>query len=357
MALRPDRMTEKERMQALFNHEKPDRIPIWPFAMGFAVRHSDHKGGSLYKDHKALNAVRQLMRKYNWMSTTLIGYSNLGSKEFGGEIKWPTSEFSQTVTTARYPVQTKDDTWNLTLPDVRTAGMIPKNIAACQFVMASPADNEPFCLPVLVGPFSAAGNICGVENLCRWLVKEPETVHRLMRMATDFLVELARHIRDACGTLVVIPWMGEATSANQIISEKHFAEFVFPYQKEFHEKLLDLGYQHIFSHICGDQNLNLPYWAQIPMGNPGMISIGHEVDIKVAASYFPNDIIVGNIEPVIIQEGSPAQVYELSRICIEKGKKCPGGFILGPGCEMPPQAPTENVWMMTQAVNDFGWYE
>jgi len=93
------------------------------------------------------------------------------------------------------------------------------------------------------------------------------------------------------------------------------------------------------------------------MGNPGMISIGHEVDIEVAAGYFPRDIIVGNVEPGIIQEGTTEQVYELSRICIEKGKKCPGGFILAPGCDMPPHAPTENVWMLTQAVNDFGWYE
>ena len=115
MALRPDRMTERERIQALLNHQKPDRVPIWPFAMGFAIRHSDHKGGSLYKDRQTLAAVRQVMRDYNWMSATMIGYSNLGSKEFGGEIKWPTSDFSQTVTTARYPVETKEDAWNLTL--------------------------------------------------------------------------------------------------------------------------------------------------------------------------------------------------------------------------------------------------
>ncbi len=344
-------------MQALLNHEKPDRVPIWPFGMGFATRHSDYKGGSLYKDPKALAAVRKLMRHYKWMSTPLIGYSNLGSKEFGGEIRWPTSEFSQTVTTSRYPVATKDDVWNLKLPDVKTAGMVPKNVAACQFIMDNPPDNEPFCLPALSGSFSAAGNISGMENLCRWVVKEPEAVHRLVRLATDFIVEIARYIRDTCGTEGIVPWTGEATSANQVISAKHFAEFVFPYQKELHEKLLDMGYRHIFCHICGDHNSNLPYWAQIPMGNPGMVSVGHEMDLETVASCFPNDIIVGNVEPGIIQEGTPEQVYELSRICIEKGKRCSGGFILAPGCEMPPLASAENVWMMTQAVNDFGWYE
>ena len=356
MALRPDILTEKERMQALFNHEKPDRIPIWPCAMNFAIRQSDCKGKSLYKDRDALDAVRKLMRRYKWMSTPLIGYSVLGVKEFGGEIKWPTSEFGQTIMTTRYPVQTIEDIWKLELPDVRTAGTVPKNVIACQFVMDSPSDNEPFCLPVLPGSFSTAGNLCGSENLCRWLVREPQAVHHLLRLTTDFIVEMARYIRDSCGIEGIVPWTAEATSANQIISARHFEEFVLPYQKEVHEKLLDMGYQHIFCHICGDHNLNLPYWAQVPMGNPGIISFGHEVDIEAAGSYFPNDIIVGNMEPVLIQEGTPEQVYQLSKICIEKGKKCPGGFILAPGCEMPPQAPAENVWMMTQAVNDFGWY-
>jgi uroporphyrinogen decarboxylase len=32
------------------------------------------------------------------------------------------------------------------------------------------------------------------------------------------------------------------------------------------------------------------------------------------------------------------------------------GFILAPGCGLPPKSPPYNVWMMTEAVNDFGWY-
>jgi len=118
-----------------------------------------------------------------------------------------------------------------------------------------------------------------------------------------------------------------------------------------------MGVKHINTHICGEQNLNLPYWAEIPMGNPGIISIGHEVDLDTASKYFPDHIIVGNVEPALIQTGKPEEVYELSRICIEKGKKHPGGFALAPGCELPPMAPPYNVWMMRKAINDFGWYE
>ena len=86
------------------------------------------------------------------------------------------------------------------------------------------------------------------------------------------------------------------------------------------------------------------------------LCFGHEVDLEVAGNYFPEDIIYGNIEPAIIQTGTPQKVYDLCGTAIQKGKKAPGGFILGPGCGLPPTAPPVNVYAMTKAVNDFGWY-
>jgi len=69
------------------------------------------------------------------------------------------------------------------------------------------------------------------------------------------------------------------------------------------------------------------------------------------------DIIFGNVEPAAFQIGPPERVYELCRVAIEKGKKTQSGFILGPGCGLPPTAPPANVYAMTKAVNDLGWYE
>jgi len=77
------------------------------------------------------------------------------------------------------------------------------------------------------------------------------------------------------------------------------------------EKVLDIGYKHIFCHICGDQTRNLPYWAQIPMGDPGIISIGHEVELETAARYFPRDIIQGNLNAIILQTKKPEEVTRL----------------------------------------------
>ena len=121
--------------------------------------------------------------------------------------------------------------------------------------------------------------------------------------------------------------------------------------------MLSMGVKHIFYHICGEQNLNLPYWAQMPMGNPGICSIGSQIEITTAIEHLGDiAIIAGNIEPNIIQTAKPQQVYELCKKAIEVGKKASWGFMLMPGCETPPTAPPYNVYMMRKAIDDFGWY-
>jgi uroporphyrinogen decarboxylase len=135
-------------------------------------------------------------------------------------------------------------------------------------------------------------------------------------------------------------------------------KLALPFHLEYHKKIKALGIERFGLHICGDQNFNLPILAEAsPWQHPSVLSFGHEVDLETAANHFPEDIIYGNIEPVVIQMGPSQKVFELCRIAIEKGKKAPGGFVLGPGCGLPVACPPVNVYAMTKAVHDFGWYD
>jgi uroporphyrinogen decarboxylase len=118
------------------------------------------------------------------------------------------------------------------------------------------------------------------------------------------------------------------------------------------------GIHSIFCHICGEQNLNLPYWQQIPYGERGMLSFGHEVDLVDAIEMFGDKhIICGNIEPAVIQERPWQEVYEQCRIAIEKAKDAPNGYVLMAGCEVPVQAPPYNMYVIKKAVMDHGFYD
>jgi uroporphyrinogen decarboxylase len=349
-----DRMTEKERLEALLNRQRVDRAPFFLMAVAFAAATVGYsKVDVIENPEMAFWAKLRTQEMFGAIDRVSYSGGAFGTREFGGEIKMPTSEFAQSASLLQPPVQSEEDVWKLEVPDVTTAGVIPRMMQFAQL-------QAEHGLPISFNSGSiltTLGYITGVERMCRWMIRKPELVHRLCRVVTDFHIAIARYWVDTFGPERMLPGTQAPTDANQIISPKQFEEFCLPYQREVYEKLFALGVKHIYTHVCGEQNLNLPYWAQIPMGDPGLVSFGHEVDLETASKYFPNDIIMGNVEPAIIQTGTPEEVYEHSRICIEKGRKHPGGFILGPGCELPPKAPPYNVWIMRKAINDFGWYD
>jgi len=360
MAGKKARMTDKERIKALLRRERPDRIPVWGFAMGFCVVHSQTPLADTYsKPEVSLQAQRAVSEKFGWMTFPMIGYAAGGAWEFGGDIKMPSGEFAQAPMITRFPVETEEDAWKLKVPDVKTAGIVPIQEEFNKLQAKLVADSKPWKVAAMIdpGPFTLAGNICTVKRLTKWLFKKPDVVHHLEKLAVDFTIARAQHWKNLFGTDDVIIWTGEATAANQIISPKQFEQFVLQHCIELHKGLLSLGYKSIFCHICGEQNGNLPFWAQVPMGDPGFVSVGHEVDLKTIAKYFPNDIIVGNLEPAIIQARTPEEVYQAAKAVVEKGKSLPNGYVFAPGCELPPMASPDNVMAMTRAVNDVGWYD
>lgn len=354
------KMTQTQRMHALLRRETPDRVPVWPLGYpGFAALNATYTIADAYQSpEKAFESQQWCARQYGWIFTPLFFYGSWGCWEFGGEIKWPVREFDQSPIITRHPVTSAEEVSGLTQGDIAQLGLVPRVTQFNRLALEKRQGSEDFYLLVPVGgPFSIACNICGAEQLCKWSMKKPELVHQLLRLTTDHSLALFAYWKKEFGTKGLMPFVGEPAASNQLISPKVFKDLVLPYLKELHEKILDMGYRHIYCHICGESNKNLPYWAEIPMGDPGIVSVGHEIDLLKAAEYFPRDVIMGNLEPSIIQTGTPQEIYRRSKALIEQGKNCPGGFAFSPGCEMPPMAPPINVWMMTQAAEDAGWYD
>jgi len=352
--MRQQKMTNKERIERLLSGRPLDRVPLYPFILGFCARNVGYPLATIYNDsQKSFEAQLWTQEQYGFDWGPVYGYASYGTWEFGGEIKMPESSYEQAPTHITVPVQSEDDVDRLKLPDVRRAGCLP---LAMEFSRLQAKQGTPITL-VFGGNFTIAGNICPVDKLCRWILKKPELAHQVLRLATDHIVDAVKYWADTFGGERVITQIWEPLASNDIISPKQFERFVLPYMEESAEKILRMGVRHIFYHICGEQNLNLPYWAQVPMGNPGICSVGSQIEITTAIEYLGDRaIIAGNIEPHILQTGTPQQVYELCQKAIEAGKKAPRGFMLMSGCETPPDTPPYNVYMMRKAIDDFGWY-
>ena len=354
--IRKDKMTRDERWLAMLKRQPLDRIPVHGFSQSFSAVHCGLTISDAYNNpEKVFHAMTKTATKFGWQDLPVISYASMGGWEFGGEIKWPNSEFAQAPMVTRRPVESEEDIDKLKVPDVKTAGMIPLMMEVSQLQEKSGA---ALIECVSLGPWSLACNIAGVDTICRWSLKKPELVHKLEKKVLPFSIEVIRYWKETFGVERLLPWVGgSAAASNQLISPRIFEKFVLPYMKELYDAVHGMGFKHIFIHICGEQNANLPYWAQLNYGDPGIISIGHEVALEEAAKYFPKNIIMGNIEPTLILTQPQEEIYQVTKQVVETGKKCPGGFMLGPGCEMPPRVPEENIWAMMQAVSDFGWYK
>jgi uroporphyrinogen decarboxylase len=348
-----DQMTSTERWAALVRGEPVDRVPCLQFILGHTAVVNGMSIAKVYDDAAAsLACQRNAMQLYGHDGLILHGWANAGGAEFGGEIEYPYRKYTGAPMMKRNPVQNEDDAWGLTIPeDMTRAGTIPIALAFSRL-------QHEAGLPVTVqvgSPLTWAGSVCGEERLMLWIIKKPDLVHHVLRVITDFILKKAAH------------WIGEfgadrlmafdlCIETNKLYSPKQFETFAFPYLQEIHDWLTAQRVGILLSHICGEQNKNLPLWSRLSYGNRGMVSVGKEVSLAEASRWFPENVIMGNVDPVMVQEDAPEQVAALCRACIEEGKDHPGGYALMTGCEVPPQAPPVNVGQMVSACREYGRY-
>jgi uroporphyrinogen decarboxylase len=348
-------MTSVERMAALMEGKPIDRIPFVPFIFGFAARNTGIPLDIFYSNpEKSFWASKMTKDQYCYDGAPGLGYADYGAWEFGGEVKLPKARCEQTLIVTSRPADSEEQAWKLKLPDVKSAGFLP---ILMEFSKVQERNGVP--ISCTGGePFSTAVSVAGVENFCHWMIKKPKLCHHLLRLATEHRVQVIHHWLDTFGVERVGVRTFTTTETNYIISPKQFEEFVLPYTKELHERILAMGVKSIYCHICGEHNLNLPHWEKIPFGNPGMVSIGSEMEIETAIKHFGEKcIIFGNIAPTLLLTGTAYQIYEECRKCIERGKKAPRGYVLMAGCEVPVDTPPLNLWIMRKAIADFGFYK
>ncbi len=351
---------EKEQIGLNFKRLLAEEAVVHPLVWlygavpSFAVRNVGYDLVTAYNDPaKAFDAQIKTITMFGSddIPRMAVGGASDVTWAFGGEIKWPTGEFDMAPISVQYPVNNENEALSVTLPDdIITAGPLPMYLMMAKL---QSRNNLPV-FPFITSPIEGARSLCGPELLMRWMIKKPDLAHRMLRIATDYSVAVVEHFAVSFPREYQLIFVAAPTASNQMISPRHFETYVLPYQQELHTKTLDAGIRHICCHICGEHNKNLPMWQQIPMGNPGIVSFGHEVDLSVAVEYFGDKcIIAGNIEPAVIHMGPVSEIYRLSREALEKGKNAPRGFILMPGCGIPPNVPPYHLYILKKAVMDW----
>jgi DNA-binding transcriptional regulator YhcF (GntR family) len=132
--------------------------------------------------------------------------------------------------------------------------------------------------------------------------------------------------------------IGVGDAAASLVGPKIYEEFVWPYEKRLVDGLHAMGTR-VRLHICGNINRIL---ASIGRLGCEIVDLDFMVPVaKARHAMGPNQVLLGNLDPVkLVRHGTPESVAAAVAQCHhEAGPR----YIVGAGCEIPRDTPTENV--------------
>jgi uroporphyrinogen decarboxylase len=195
------------------------------------------------------------------------------------------------------------------------------------------------------GPLTFASRVRGVEPFMVDTVTDPEGVERLLEFSTEAVWLLHRPLLEE-GTAEVVA-LADPVASGDLISNKSFRQFALPYLREITRRIGAAGGLTML-HICGKTEDRLDLIAE---SGVSLFSLDHRVDLGKAKEALAGRVcLAGNVAPVdLLLNGTPQEVEKASRACVEAAAEG-GGYVLMPGCDLPPHVPLENVRAMVRVA-------
>jgi uroporphyrinogen decarboxylase len=241
-----------------------------------------------------------------------------------------------------------DDIDHLTKPDCKTSGLLP--FVLRRLVKARPAIERvghQIRFAVARGPLNIASYLLGHTEFMMGVKTDPDKIHRLLRIVTDFLVDWislqAKTFDSIDGIFLLDDVIG-------FLGENDFDEFVTPYMKAAFEAH-DVSVR--FLHNDAQGRITAPRLAEMGV-NLFNFSFQHSLaDMRAWAG--DTVTLLGNIPPRdVLAAGTPEEVCE-SVIQSLAGVEDRRRIIVSCGGGAPPGMPTENLLAMcvgADAVSD-----
>ena len=330
-----------------FEGGKPERVPVTLFGGGmWSIR----EYGTTFKD-LSLDAGKMTDMLVS-MSDKLLcdmvyagsGYNNFHASAFGGGIKF--REMGAPDLEESF-ISSVEDLKNLDLGKLDKSEIINTVFKSLRDTKSKIGDEYVLTMTAW-GPYTLGARMVGEESMMKATFKNPDLVHKVADFATDLLIHLYEPLVSD-GTLQVIS-LADPTASGDLISKKQFETFALPYLKKFTDWAKSKNV-HVLVHICGNTTDRLDLF---PQTGASCISLDHKTDIAKAKEILHGKMcFAGNVDPVnTMLQGSVKDVEDSCKHVIQTAGT-DGGFVLMPGCDIPPTVPYENIQKFIEIAR--GW--
>lgn len=346
-------MTSRERVLAAFNHEEPDRVPMW---CGSSAEFWEKAKRELKLDDEGLRIrfrddFRRVFVKYAGpdfpLSAGAASRTVFGVERHGFGYGQPLSHPLANATLK----QVHDHPW----PAPRwidVSGIRAEALSHGGKYAILGGDWSPF--------WHDAIDLLGMENLYMKMYDEPELVDALMKHMADYYAEVSRRIFDAAGDAIDIFFIGNdlGSQVGPLLGPDMFERFVLPHLK----RLIDLGHSYklkVQMHCCGGFLPLIP--ALIKAGLDGLHAVQPScvgMDLKELKKQYGRKILFnGAIDSHhVLIDGTPDFVREKTREVL-RIMMPGGGYIAGASHDsILEETPVANVLTMFDTVQEWGVY-
>ena len=201
------------------------------------------------------------------------------------------------------------------------------------------------------GPLSVAQSIRPVEYILKDMRKDRENLHKLIELSLNCCIRWVEAFVKEFKTADYS--FGDPIASGNLISKKMYDEYAFPYQERLVNAVYEITGNKPVCHICGKSS---HLWDDIAKLNISGFSVDNIEDMALLKEKLGEKmLLIGNVAPVdVMQLGSVDDVIEAVKSCIMKAGDSPKGYLLYTGCDVPLNAPLENMHAYIYAVKKFG---
>lgn len=330
-------MNAKERVMAVLNHQKPDRMPCF--------------GGNATVTYEQMEKVQafwpeghekgEVMAKQALAAYTVLGFDavrvpfcqTFEAEALGCKLK---SGKTEGIPGIDHPPPYKLDDTPVFPDDFLSRGRIPELLKAVKIIKKEVGD-EAVVVAGIIGPFTLAGSLLEAVPILKATFKSPDKIIPFLEVAEKAGTTLAKALIDAGADIISCEDM---TASPDLIMPKSYKELELKYQRRQFEAIS----VPTILHICGNVD-SIVEW----MGQTGadILSIEPDADVKLARAKCGEDIILmGGVD---VKNILFMQDAETVRAECEKSVEL-GIQILAPGCAVAPGTPTENLLAMVEVA-------
>lgn len=334
----PDTMNRKQLFEEFASGRDIGKIKLFsPILMHFAARHIDRSYAAFASDYRVLvEANIRAMGDFGMDMVSLISDPYRETAAFGARIEFPEEAVPRCIDKV---IKSTDDIHSLKVPDVYKNERTLDRIKGAEEYSRILKGEVPV-IGWIEGPLAEACDLAGVSEMLMMLMMDPDSSGLLLDKCTEMAKKFAAaQVEAGCDII----GMGDAVCSQ--VDPDTYSNFVMGRQREIISFIHGLGAR-VKLHICGDISHLLPL---IKETGADIIDLDWQVSPGKATEILGHDtILCGNINPVLIQDKPPDEVFLLTEKLINENSD--RKLIVSAGCEITVDTPAENLKAMARAA-------